>query len=123
MRIDRHLVRAQHEVKIEDLDDFQLFEARIRSLISTCEALGLDSETCTFSEFIGRLIDEEEASHEEPPPQYRHMPPLADSARGNRAPNHTRLPKPDKPLLKGEAERLRRTPRTNSAGANGTGRR
>jgi hypothetical protein len=121
LMIDRHLVRAQHEIKVEELGDFELFEAKIRSLISMCEALGLDTETCTFSEFIGGLMDAEEALHEEPPVRYRHMPPLADSARGNRAPDYRKLPKPEKPLLKGEAERLRRTPQTNGAGKNGVG--
>jgi hypothetical protein len=67
------------------------------------------------------MMDEEEASQEEVPAQYRHMPPLLGSARGNRASNRRQLSKPEKPLLRGEAERLRRTPQTNGVGKNGVG--
>jgi hypothetical protein len=119
LMIDRHLVRAQHEIKVEEMGDFELFEAQVRSLISMCEAFGLDPEACSFSEFIGCMIDEEEASHEEPPPKYRQMPPLPNSAGGNRAPDYRKLPKPEKVLTRGEAEKLRRTPRTNGVGTNG----
>jgi len=105
LRTDRHLVRAQHSIAIEELDDFELFEARIRSLISVCEAR-FGSETCSFSEFIDRLMDEEEASQEEPPAQYRHMLPLPDAARGNRAPAWRRIEKPNPQFTKGETERF-----------------
>jgi hypothetical protein len=42
------------------------------------------------------------------------MPPLPDSARGNRrAPDYRKQVKEPKPLTRGEAERLRRTPQAN----------
>jgi hypothetical protein len=83
--------------------------------------MGLDPEQTTAMQLAGALLEALMAQQEEPQIKYRHMPPLPDSARGNRAPDHKRLPKPEKPLLKGEAERLRRTPQANGAGKNGVG--
>jgi hypothetical protein len=123
LRIDRNLVRAQHEIKVEEIGDFELFEAQVRSLKSMCESFGLDPETCSVSEFIDRMMDAEEASQEKQPARYRHMPRLPNSARGNRASDFRKLPKPEKPLTQGEADRLRRAPGTNGTGTNGTGRR
>jgi hypothetical protein len=84
--------------------------------------MGLDPDHTTVMQLAGALL-EALTVHEEAPAQYRHMPPLPDSARGNRAPDYRKQKQEPKVLTRGEAERLRRTPRTNGAGTSGTGRR
>jgi hypothetical protein len=112
--------QIQTEVTVSDMTDEELIEARAGLPLDLCHEMGLDPDQTTVMQLAGALLEAltEEA---EPPVQYRHMPPLPDSARGNRAPDHKRLPRPEKPLLRGEAERLRRTPQTDGVGMNGVG--
>jgi hypothetical protein len=98
----------------------RLAEARAGLPLDLCYELGLDPDQTTVMQLAGALV-EAVSEQEEPAVQYRHMPVLPHSARGNRAPDFRKLPKPEKPLTRGEADRLRRTPQTNGARKNGVG--
>jgi hypothetical protein len=118
--IERQQIQA--EVTVSDMTDRELIEARAGLPLDLCYELGLDPDSTTVMQLAGALL-EALTEQEEPAARYRHMPPLADSARGNRAPDFRKLPKPERPLTRAEADRLCRTPRTNGVGTNATGRR
>jgi hypothetical protein len=122
LRVERRDSKVEQVNNIADLDDFEMVEMRVTLTLKMAEGLNLDPATTTLDQFCDALLDafEREMEGEEPPAQYRHMPPLPDSARGNRAPHYRELKREPKPLTRGEAARLNRTASTNGSSRNGS---
>jgi len=78
-RVDRHLVRAQHEVKVEDLDNCALLEMRVTMTLRTRAELGLDENVAAVGELCDAMLDQLEREQEET------VSPLRADARARRS--------------------------------------
>jgi hypothetical protein len=106
-RVERQLSKAQvQQVRsIEELSDEDLLEEQARMLFGLCDGMGLNPDETSVTDLINAMMAAHEEREEE---RSRHMPPLG--SRGVRAPDWRRQPKVEKPLTRGEAERLARKP-------------
>lgn len=55
LMVERHLVKAQHELVHDGMSDGDLNETVIDVLLRRCAELGLDPEACTLAEYIDAM--------------------------------------------------------------------